>query len=202
MKYAVSYKGFLNPFFVNRIRHDSPIGTICDGKVKVDSETLHFDDTCPFEDGTEVKVTLDANFHVESLADINKRKRAALKSLHKNEKLQKRIDNRARDIAEDFNKSLNLPFEWQVSFKPVLSGLSENSHGNGQNRSTVQHIQVLEDISIGRLHRNKGDFLCSKDAGKQWLGQMHPSIRTDGDGNNYMPKVTCKTCLKRAKAIK
>tara|TARA_B100001245_G_C22894721_1_gene431912 strand:+ start:42 stop:239 length:198 start_codon:yes stop_codon:yes gene_type:complete len=58
----------------------------------------------------------------------------------------------------------------------------------------------MEDIQIGRLKRNAQDFLCTKELGKQWLTDAE-SISFDGNGIAYIPKITCKACLERAKKI-
>lgn len=83
----------------------------------------------------------------------------------------------------------NLPFKWKAQIKEVLSGLSENSNGDGWKKNTVIHVQLLEDFKRGRLTRNKGDYLCSPKKVPNW-----------GDGGNYT-EVTCKSCLKRAAAL-
>jgi len=99
--------------------------------------------------------------------------------------------------ASAFNQSLNIPVDWHTGYKDVLSGLSENSWGDGTNKATVGHIEFLESLNDGRLKRERGEFLCTKKKGKQWSGDSHlKSI--DGDGNCYNAKVTCKTCIKAA----
>jgi len=50
------------------------------------------------------------------------------------------------------------------------------------------------------LSRNIGDFLCTKDLGKQWLSDAEVLL-TDASGINYYPKITCKTCLERVRNL-
>lgn len=201
MKHIVNHKGFLNPFFINFIKNEQPTATITDRKIKINDNVLNLENDCPLKDGTKVKVTFGNYFYIESLDDIEKRKQEVIKNKEKFQKKQKELRNQYRKESEEFNKSLALPFKWRTAFKPVLSGLSENSFGNGHNKSTVQHIQVLEDIKFGKLSRQKGQFLCSTNSGKQWLDNPE-SLLTDGEGNSFMPKVSCKQCLKRAKNLK
>lgn len=80
----------------------------------------------------------------------------------------------------------NLPFKWEGRIKEVLSGLSENSNGDGWKKNTVVHVRLLEDFKRGRFSRNKGDYLCSPKKTSNW-----------GDGGIY-DAVTCKSCLQRA----
>lgn len=82
--------------------------------------------------------------------------------------------------------------------KDVLSGLLENSDGNGMNKATVGHIELLEELTEGKLKRDPGEFLCTKNKGKQWSG-VSEKLYTDGNGERYNAKVTCKACLKSAK---
>ncbi|WP_254440441.1 hypothetical protein [Xanthomonas vasicola] len=109
--------------------------------------------------------------------------------------------NRHRDEALAQAGALNLPFRWSPAIKDVLSGLSESSWGDGRNRSTVEHILLLEPLADGRLTRDAGDFLCtarSGSNGKRWSSGAEGSVAVDGDGQPYPAKVTCKTCLKLA----
>lgn len=73
--------------------------------------------------------------------------------------------------------------------------------GHGRNKATVEHIYLLEPLIEGRLQRRKGDFLCTSAAGtngKQWSSKVIERL-TDGSGNDFQPKVTCKACLSVAK---
>ena len=46
--------------------------------------------------------------------------------------------------------------------KDVISGLTENSWGDGQKANTVYHVYLKEPLHDGRLYRSAGDFLCSR----------------------------------------
>lgn len=98
---------------------------------------------------------------------------------------QKKID---AENAE-FNKSLNIPFNYSLGYKVVLSGLTEGSACNGVKRNTVLHIVLDEDYEEGRLKRHKGDFLCKASSSKMWNETI----------SNSRGRVTCKQCLSAAK---
>lgn len=200
MRYAIHYQGFIDPSFFNRCRGNSVEGIIKNGKVVVNAHTLVFDDACPFDEGDTVIITAGGNFYAEHPDDIAKRKIERQQRSKKEAEERKQQLNNRRDLAIKFNQTISLPFKWRAGFKPVLSGLSENSMGNGRNRASVNHIQVMEDIQIGRLKRDAQDFLCTKESGKQWLTDAE-SISFDGNGVAYTPKITCKACLERAKKI-
>lgn len=78
------------------------------------------------------------------------------------------------------------------AYKIVLSGLLENSWGDGSRRNTVWHAQALEDISAGRFRRKAGQLLCSKDAGS--YGLAHPL-----EGQTV--KIDCKACVARLEKL-
>jgi hypothetical protein len=62
--------------------------------------------------------------------------------------------------AQERNARLYLPVRWTSGFKSVISGLTENSSGNGINRRTVIHVLLLEDIRDGRWSEMKGIFFA------------------------------------------
>lgn len=64
-----------------------------------------------------------------------------------------------------------------------LSGLTENSNGNGMKRNTVYHAIALNPIDKGRLKRNRYDFLCG--ASKQ---------RSFGYAGRAASDVSCPKC--------
>ena len=117
----------------------------------------------------------------------------------KEKSLAKIEERELRHIEERQNRTLffwakyNIPFKFSIEIKECLSGLSENSRGNGTKKNSVTHIYTLESIGFGKLKRAKHEFLCSKvkaHTGGNWswtLGE-HAGIK----GN----QVTCKQCLK------
>lgn len=127
-------------------------------------------------------------FFAERSADIDARRieQAALvvaqaKQREANEKINQLI-------AESFNQSLGIPVSWSPAIKDVLSGLSEDSKGNGRSARTVIHALLNAPLSAGKLTRNTGDFLCTSPA--------------DSNGQNYGQEsrecceaVTCRACL-------
>lgn len=147
--------------------------------------------------GKKVRVWLSRWFYCE-LAEAAKER----EEKRRQEKLrdEERL-NICREESEAFNACLNVPVKWRTGMKDVLSGLSPTSAGNGINKSTVGHIELLEPLAEGRLSREAGEFLCSRNKGKQWSDNSHLRCY-DGNGNLYDAKVTCKACLKMAQRWK
>lgn len=108
--------------------------------------------------------------------------------------------NQLREEARIANAAIVLPVRWEPAIKPVISGLSESSAGNGANRRTVTHIRLINPLAHGRLRRNAGDLLCSANGDNGSFADLEAGdLRTDGDGHVYPAKVTCKKCLQIAK---
>lgn len=125
-----------------------------------------------------------------------------IKALEKQQNEERlRLDGKNIE-ANIFYTQYNIPFKFDIGEKEVLSGLSENSWGDGQKKNTVQHILVLEDFQKGKLTRQYGDFLCtskSKNNGQNWSGGATFIRYKNGLGEDYMPMPTCKQCLKYLK---
>ena len=73
-------------------------------------------------------------------------------------------------------------FRHALASKIVLSGLTRNSSGSGDNASTVAHILAEEDLVRGRLRRSAGAPLC---------GPSRGSFDLSEDSGSYP---LCKTC--------
>lgn len=108
------------------------------------------------------------------------------KALLADAKLAKRIDD---------NPGL-LPFAWKTNIKQVISGLTENSNGNGSNKRTVMHIVLDEDFKKGRLKRHKDDYLCSDKKTSNWSAPNSSLTR-----DSFKEAVTCKACLSIANRL-
>lgn len=96
-----------------------------------------------------------------------------------------------------------LPFTWFTAVKVVLSGLAENSWGDGEKSNTVNHLVLGEDIQLPRLNRNANEFLCS-------LGGFVPAteaikeyqVKVQGITVDTLPHlITCKNCLSRINTV-
>lgn len=203
MKHMLNVKGFINPFFLNSVSREPKLGVVDNSMVIVGETLLRFDNDAgaPYPEGTKVIVSFAGNFYCESEAERDQRAKEKRERLAKNLTQQESRQRIYQAESDQANTNLKLPFIWQASSKVVLSGLTENSSGDGRNRATVIHIQTLEDILIGRLTRKAGQLLCSTKDAKLWLSNDIPtdlgSVSIKG-----MPMVTCKACLKRAKFLK
>lgn len=205
-RYKVSYPAFLDPRWFKKnygkihraqVQECDKFGMF----VEIDGERVYFSDPCDLVVGSWLNVGADYAF-------LPEQEYANRMWREKGRKIQDLIDKarkfRTRFQAEETNRPyLNLPFKWHPAIKDVLSGLSENSAGNGRNRATVQHIRLEEDYADGRLQRSQGDFLCTTASGtngKNWSNQK-PEYWYDGNRLRYPAPVTCKSCLKAANRL-
>ncbi|WP_318515669.1 hypothetical protein [Photobacterium leiognathi] len=182
---------FINPFVINSLPCTVFVGE--DGVTLSDDRGLNFGVALlsPLVAGTGVHMRLEnrkfklylASEYQNQLTEI-----ATKREQEKRETIERLEQLRKSNLM--FNQALNLPFQWKIDIKVRMSGLSENSWGDGQSRSTVYHIRVMEQFTEGRLKRNIGDFLCGKDHSK------HQGY-TDGYDLDH-DKVSCAACLKIA----
>jgi hypothetical protein len=145
----------------------------------------------PIPEGSALKVMVGrTSFYCLVKADVEayEAELAAGREKEAAERLRS-AQQRAED-ARAFNDALGLPFQWMPGHRVVLSGLSAQSWGNGQNRATVIHVMLTEDFESGRLKRKAGQFLCSTHIDAYGSDQ---GMR-EADGS----KVTCKVCLAKA----
>jgi len=90
---------------------------------------------------------------------------------------------------KNFWSQFHIPFAFSVGIKPVRSGYSASSWGDGGNRATVYHIMLDEAFSNGRLMREKGEYLCSQ---PEWI----PYSTISSYKGSFSPVISCKRCLK------
>lgn len=100
-------------------------------------------------------------------------------------------------ILENLQKEINQLKDENPEYQKIIleekkKELAEKSWGDGRKSNTVNHIIVLEDLNIGRLHRTKGQFLCSNN---QKGNYCDPKL-------DMINRVTCKQCLKIVERIK
>lgn len=189
---------YLDPYYINNITHH----------LTVDKDGL----TLTQENGREVSflklnsplpyqssVIMKTNPHARSIPDFAEvflssdiQNKKIWEELEKERKRQLFIHEskirheKQQEEDDNFNKSLNIPFEYELGYKVVLSGLLDGSNCNGSSKKTVSHIILKEDYSEGRFKRVSGDFLCKAKDSKMW------NEKSDG-------RVTCSQCLKIAK---
>lgn len=197
--------GLVDPMLFNTLRggKQEQAEVADDGSVTVQGVRLVFREA-PLPHGTKVRVWLARDYicatEEDLAADASRREAQRLRE----QEQRRRELNQLRSEAEAVNGLIRLPFQWTAGIKDVLSGLSENSVGDGRNRATVNHILLLDDADLGRLKRKKGNFLCTSQSGsdgKRWSNQVPEARAYDGDGNTYTPRITCSQCLKLAEGI-
>ena len=199
--FRLNFGGFIDPRWMRAVQSGKHLAVVdSSGKnITLEGETLALDGQ--LAPGTHVLVWLDRNFYCCTKTDFDHHQAAIKAAAEEKSEKRRQLENKIREESETFNDAIRVPGKWTVGQKDVLSGLSENSWGDGRNARTVNHILLQEDLSEGRLKRAEGDFLCSSRAGlngKQWSGAAQIDC-LDGDGEKYLPKVTCKQCLKLAK---
>lgn len=200
--YHVAGPDLLEPFWFNKVRHGQHAAVVAeDGSVTLEGVALRVRDEAPAP-GTAVQVWLNGSgFFVCATLDEIEREAQARRDAEAAEVERRRQKlNAMRADAEAFNARIALPVKWDVGIKDVLSGLSENSWGDGRSKTTVEHIYLLEPLEAGRLTRKEGDFLCTAASGtngKRWSSKIVERCH-DGEGTAYQPKVTCKACLAAA----
>jgi hypothetical protein len=196
--YPVAGPDLLEPFWFNKVRHGQHAAVVGpDRTITLEGVPLRLRAEAP-DPGTAVRVWLNGSgfFVCATLDEIERealvRRDAEAADAERN---RQRL-NALRAEAEAFNARLALPVQWDVGIKDVLSGLTENSWGDGRNKATVEHIYLLEPLQDGRLTRAKGDFLCTSSSGTNGMRYSSVIERShDGEGKTYQPKVTCKACL-------
>lgn len=146
----------------------------------------------PYPDGTEVEVSLGRYVECISADEKIARTKDLMKIADDRALARQAIRDRVALQNTEFNKSLNIPVRWKPQHKPVLSGLSERSSGDGMNRRSVHHVYLEESLSYGRLTRSKGSFLCAPSTGR------HFNDCISGEGDLDL-KVSCAACIKIAK---
>lgn len=197
-----SCSGFINPMWLRQVMgREFKLVVNQDALIELEGVLLAPSDPAELlQPGEDVVVGVGQWITVETAKD-----HALRHSLEQQRTIARQREEKARldakrAEAEAFNAKLQLPVDWRVGIKDVLSGLSEHSMGDGRNRRTVIHIQLEEPLVSGRIRREKGDFLCTpalSDNGKQWSG--NPTVSSsDGSGNPYAPEVSCKGCLRLA----
>ncbi|WP_066418979.1 hypothetical protein [Halorubrum aethiopicum] len=103
-------------------------------------------------------------------------------------------DDSAIEAAERFWSRYEIPFEHDTAIKLRRSGLLRGSTGTGHAANTVVHLHVKEGFTDGRLSRTEDSWLCENDS---YVPRESREERFVEDGEEYVPPVTCETCLDR-----
>jgi hypothetical protein len=102
------------------------------------------------------------------------------------------------NAARDFNASLSLPVRWQLAQKIALNACYEGN-GSGARSNSVEHVQVMETLIVGRLKRAAKDLLCGAKPGIEGLSTTGPHWFSKPDDPIY--RVTCTACLKISRRL-
>lgn len=155
-----------------------------------------------FKDGEKLVFKIISGFfHVIKQDEVD-RLELINEELSKLYKEKRELSTKVSTLQENLNNFIfwqkyKIPFKFVVDIKPVGSGLTENSWGDGSNRATVYHVILKEELKNGRIKRDINDFLCSQPKGRHFYSE--PNRRLDDDTQNV---ITCKQCLKMIEKYK
>lgn len=190
----VTVPGFIDPTLLRRVGTGT-LGTVTDDRnIELDDgDVLKYVGKPPHTPGTRVEVTkTHGHLYAEPLAEKEDRKAEQAAKKEAREARRDERKNEARRVAEAFWSEYDIPVAHDVRIKIVRSGLLRGSNGTGRNRSTVEHLYLTEAFSEGRLTREANSYLCDPKAS---IEDADGIVNHDGDGEAYVPKVTCKRCL-------
>lgn len=175
---------FIDP----RLMHNIPITAIVDGEYCItEYQRLKFKNRVYPDKTIGVVRIINGFFYFVSDVEIEEEKKRVEKAVKSQFECEIQEREHRDAVSRKFNMSLNIPVKWRPEIRRVLSGLTENSMGDGMNKRTVTHVFLLEPFSGGRLNRKEGSFLCSKDSGSF---SDHIMLYEDSD-----LKVSCKKCI-------
>lgn len=197
MPHMLKYVGFMDPLWFNTVKNAMHMAkVISSSEVELDGQTLRATqpETCNLQTGDHVYVWFDQNFYFKTVKEhqesIEQTRR--LKQREKEKRIKEHIHQKQNAIS--FYAQYNIPCLFKAEIKHVLSGLTEQSTGNGVKKNTVYHFMFLENWKSEKLIRSFGDFLCTSPKGDN--GHFH-ELRSQTISQNPTPSiVTCKKCLK------
>lgn len=197
--------GMVNPTLMDTLRSRMEHGTITeDGHVEVDNfpnDLLKQAGDERVDAGTDVVIRLHAgNIYCRPKSEQERAEREAKERREQKQRARERFKDWKARRAREFWNEYQIPVEYDAAIKGRRSGLLRGSDGSGRDASTVIHLFVREAFSDGRLERDGDVYLCTgeREASFQFDGVR----RQDSDGNQYLPRVTCETCLNRMKRWK
>lgn len=124
------------------------------------------------------------------------RQRAAEKKIAQEKEQERRVC---------YGEALGLPVPAHNGGVINIGGLTARSDGSGMTKASVWHVVLDGDMSIGRLHRQKGDLLCKPASrlGRRSMGIEGTDLGEPGEALSFVnwseEYVTCKACLEQMK---
>lgn len=201
---VIATSGFLSPLHFNSLRYGGTIEGVFieNGIIEAKGEHYRVIHQPDFRIDEPVVIFL-ANAY--DLAFETAREREDRERIKLAEQVRKRVVEKVVSEAKEkarkeriasFYAAYSIPFLFSPQIKIVLSGLTENSMGNGTKKNTVHHLYVLESFKDGRLIREAHSYLCSpKNA-----GNFHSFILDDKEEdmkkNIENAEIDCHSCLK------
>lgn len=139
---------------------------------------------------TKEECKLEEKKEQERLDEYRRKKEA-----EKQKELEDSISH--KEECKRFYDALDIGVEFTPVYRVVMSGLTENSMGNGVYKNTVTHLRVEENLTDGkRFNRSSGELLCKAERSGKKKFWDEEDISACLDGEEYYNKITCKSCLK------
>ncbi|MBC8741703.1 hypothetical protein F6X40_34645 [Paraburkholderia sp. UCT31] len=203
--YKLKYPDFPHPHFLSKGvfgRFEAEVDA--DGTVPIFGHKLKFDPETPAPAAGTKLILCAERWHISAETaearaareETEKLRLAVARAEQEQENAQR--DAMWRQRAEETNAKLNIPVRWTSGQKSVLSGLSENSWGDGRNARSVNHVLLLEPLTDGKLQRRAHDFLCTTQGGSNGRGYSTLDTHSGDAYGNYVSRITCKQCLATA----
>lgn len=194
----------------NYISYENPDGYMVEGINDLGNCIQKFSIRSSLEgvsDGMELEIRLvggfSKGFTKKELEELEKEKQKREEEYRKRKEEERKIEEKKSELymeeCKDFYKNLNIGVKYTPVIRLVMSGLTENSMGNGIYKNTVTHLRIEEDLTTGRFHRKAGECLCKCERkGKKKLWDDEAIL--SHNNKEYYNKVTCKSCLKILKS--
>lgn len=201
-KYQLELPYPLHPLWVSDVRRAGEFEAVVteNATVLVERQELGFTSALKPPVGTRLVCRLQDHLICVTLekhqADQRQQEQAAIAQRVAIEQAQQA----ATELAKAFHKAYNIPFVWKSAIKERVKAIS--AARGGATAATVVHLLVDEDISVGRISRRKGDFLCvPARVSSTWntSNQAHKGMPLYREGEAaYNEPVTCQKCLEMA----
>ena len=188
------HEGFINPYWLNDVKgKENQATVISKTQIELLGQKLTIGEYYPVKIGETVYVSLyDGNFYFNTFLEKEEEEKRYKQRLEEEKSLELKKRKKRHIEALTFNSRIKLPVKWRSVYKTVLSGLLQNSTGDGRKKNTVVHVLLEEELSDNRFRRKKDELLCTSiEKGKYSV----IDAAEEYSDTTYQSKVTCKKCI-------